>query len=81
MRVLVAFDRNGQEEPGWHWKRAESFPNSCVFVLYAADVIFLGCLPQCQRECLSPTPCSGKDISSMLMKERGHTVSDLFALL
>lgn len=31
----------GQEEPGWHWRRAESFPNSHGFrVFYVANVVF-----------------------------------------
>lgn len=31
MHVLMDFDRNGLAEPGWHQKRAESFPNSHGF--------------------------------------------------
>lgn len=46
MCVLMVCDGNRQEEPGWHWKRAESFPNSHGFESCMQLMLyFVECLP------------------------------------
>lgn len=68
--VLMVFDRNGPEEPGWHWKRIVLSKLSWVWVIYAADVIFSRMSALMSKGMPFPF-LLWKRYLSMLMKGRG----------
>lgn len=69
MHVLMVFDRNGQEEPGWRWKRAD--PNSHGFESSMQLIHFSRMSVLMSKGMSPPFSLSWKRYVSLLMKGRG----------